>query len=273
MEFRHEFVMPSEHLPFRMFIFEGRDGNYKVNKHWHRSLELFLVQEGNITFYINNQEIQLYPGDFVIVNSNEIHSIDAPNPNTTIVVQIPMEAFEGYIEPDTFVIFAKQNTEINKQIYDIIVTMYHYYEEKVYGYRLKVKSLFLELLHLLLTKCKEDGENQKVVRVKKQLDRLSCVTQYMREHYREDITLISVAQHFGFTPTYLSRIFHTYANVNYRTYLLDIRVQNAMREMMNTEHSLSVIAMEHGFPDCRSFTSAFHKRYGCTPSAYRKQKK
>lgn len=272
MQFRHEFVMPSEYLPFRMFIFEGKEGNYKVTKHWHRSLELFFVQEGCITFYMNNREIPLYPGDFVIVNSNEVHSIDAPLPNTTIVVQIPMEAFEGYIDPDVFVTFEKQDDALNETIKQIILSMYYDYEQKEYGYRLKVKSLFLKLLHILLTKCKRDGENQEVIRVKKQLDRLSQVTQYMREHYREDISLVEVAQHFGFTPTYLSRIFHMYVNVNYRTYLLDIRVQNAVREMMNTDHSLIQIAMDHGFPDPRSFTSAFQKRYECKPSVYRKNR-
>ena len=43
MDFRYEVVMPNEGLPFRMFIFEGKDGNYRVTKHWHQSVELFLV--------------------------------------------------------------------------------------------------------------------------------------------------------------------------------------------------------------------------------------
>ena len=28
MEFSHELVLPNEDLPFRMFLFEGKDGNY-----------------------------------------------------------------------------------------------------------------------------------------------------------------------------------------------------------------------------------------------------
>ena len=38
MEFRHEVVIPNEDLPFKMFIFEGKDGNYKVSTHWHQSV-------------------------------------------------------------------------------------------------------------------------------------------------------------------------------------------------------------------------------------------
>lgn len=43
MEFSHELVLPNEDLPFRMFLFEGKDGNYVREKHWHRSIEMFVV--------------------------------------------------------------------------------------------------------------------------------------------------------------------------------------------------------------------------------------
>ena len=78
MDFRHELVLPNVDLPFRLFVFEGKDGNYKVSKHWHRSIEIFLVLEGGIDFYINAQRYRLLPGEFMLVNSNEVHSIDSP---------------------------------------------------------------------------------------------------------------------------------------------------------------------------------------------------
>ena len=75
MDFRYETVIPNDDLPFRMFIFEGRDGNYRVSKHWHQSVELFLVLEGTLDFFINSRQYTLKHNDFVIVNPNEIHSI------------------------------------------------------------------------------------------------------------------------------------------------------------------------------------------------------
>ena len=42
MDFRYETVIPNDDLPFRMFIFEGRDGNYRVSKHWHSQWNCFL---------------------------------------------------------------------------------------------------------------------------------------------------------------------------------------------------------------------------------------
>ena len=68
MDYKHELVMPNEDLPFRLFLFEGRDGNYRVAKHWHRSVEVFLVLDGQIEFFINNKRLLLKAADFVIVN-------------------------------------------------------------------------------------------------------------------------------------------------------------------------------------------------------------
>lgn len=72
MEFSHEIIMPNEGLPFKIFIFEGGEGNYFRNKHWHRSVELFALFEGGLDFYINDMRCALKPGECMLVNSNEV---------------------------------------------------------------------------------------------------------------------------------------------------------------------------------------------------------
>lgn len=270
MEIRHELVIPNDDLPFRMFIFEGREGNYKVAKHWHHSVEIFLVQEGEIDFYINNSHLSLARQDFVLVNSNEVHSIECPNPNITIVLQIPADTFEVYMGSDSYVNFEKKGEAENKRLTDLVTSMFSVYEKQEYGYSLKVKSQFYELLYLLVTEFKAQNMDKEVIRQKKQLDKLSGVTKYMKENYDQELKLLEVAGLFGFSPTYLSRIFRKYAQVNYRTYLIDLRVKYAVRELINTDHEIGEIAMNHGFPDSRSFSKAFKKRYGYLPSEYRK---
>ena len=48
VDFKHELVIPNKDLPFKLFMFEGKDGNYQRGKHWHRSIEIFLVLEGEL---------------------------------------------------------------------------------------------------------------------------------------------------------------------------------------------------------------------------------
>lgn len=271
MNFRHELVLPNDDLPFRIFVFEGKDGNYKVNKHWHHSIEIFLVLNGEISFYINSKPFILKENDFVIVNTNQIHSIDSPTPNLTIVLQIPTEIFVDYMNDSEYIHFQQPNCEQNKKISYLVEKMYLTYIEKEYGYSLKVRGKFYELLYVLISECKEENIDKEILMQKKHLDKISNVTSYLKLNYKKDLSLEQVANKFGFTNTYLSRIFHKYAEVSYKTYLTDVRVKNSVREMLNTNNQIGEIALNNGFSDSRAFSKAFKKRYDCLPSEYRKK--
>ena len=49
--------------------------------------------------------------DFMIVNSNEVHSVDSPLPNETIVLQIPLKLFEDYFTGEQFIWFSHERAE------------------------------------------------------------------------------------------------------------------------------------------------------------------
>ena len=51
----HELIVPEAGFPFKLFIFEGRNGNYRREKHWHRSIEIFAVSQGELEFYIDDR--------------------------------------------------------------------------------------------------------------------------------------------------------------------------------------------------------------------------
>jgi len=268
MEFKHELVLPNDDLPFRMFLFEGQKGNYQVVKHWHTSIEIFLVVEGNVDFYINSLHQTLSKDQFILVNSNEIHSIEAPEENYTLVLQIPKQSFEKYGEED-YILFKSTSYEKDAEMVSLIKNMYRTYSEKEYGYEMEVKSLFYRILYVLLVKYKEKEIDEDRIKQNKNLEKLSKITTYIKENYKENITLESVAAVFGFTPTYLSRIFQKYANINYKSYLLNIRVEYGYKQLCNTDAAIGEIAANSGFPDSRSFAKSFVKRYGMLPSEYR----
>ena len=75
MEYSHEIIVPNDDLPFKMFIFEGSQGGYIRQKHWHRSIEIFAVFDGEMEFYLNDKRYPLHPGEFMLVNSNELLSL------------------------------------------------------------------------------------------------------------------------------------------------------------------------------------------------------
>lgn len=272
MQFSHELIMPNEDLPFKMFLFEGGGGNYLREKHWHRSIEIFAVFEGELMFFINEEQYPLHAGDFILVNSNEIHSIQSPQPNQTVVLQIPLKTFEDYFTGEQFIRFTHNSNIQDETVMQLIGEMFAAYTGKKCGYEMKVKSQYFMLLYLLVTKYRELEVNEDMVKRNKKLSRLSSITTYIKEHYTEELSLEVLSQIFGYAPAYLSRMFQKYAGINYKTYLQDVRMEYASKELMNTERPISEIALNNGFPNSKAFSKAFRKKYGILPSEYRKRK-
>ncbi|MBO8463045.1 MAG: helix-turn-helix transcriptional regulator [Firmicutes bacterium] len=273
MGFEHELIIPNEGFPFKIFQFEGKDGAYRREKHWHRSIEIFAVFEGSISFYINEEQYVLKAGEFILLNSNEIHSVHAPVPNKTLVLQIPLKLFEDYYVENQMIVFTHNPKKHDKKIMEYIQEIYIAYMEKKTGYEWKVKSDFFMLVYVLVTKYRQQEVSMEQLRHHKKLDQLSMITSYIREHYDKELSLEKVAQVFGYSPSYLSRMFQKYAKTNYKTYLQSVRIQYAFQEFANTSHTVSEIAMNHGFPNSKAFSKEFKRMYGVLPSEYRKEKK
>lgn len=269
--YKHELIIPNEDLPFKMFEFEGKNGNYVRDKHWHRSIEIFAVFEGSLSFVLNEEKIPLQAGEFIIVNSNEVHAIFSPKPNFTLVLQIPRTTFKKYYTEDEFIRFTHLTSNQDERMMKLLKEMCEIYVGRECGYEWKVQSKFYMLLYLLVTAYRETDVDGDIVRNYKKLNRLSMITAYIREHYQEELSLESVAEIFGYSPTYLSKMFQKYAQINYKSYLQSVRVGYAYKDLENTDAKLSEIAAKHGFPNQKAFAKEFQKKYGMLPSEYRKK--
>ena len=296
MEFQHELIIPDEGLPFKLFLFEGRNGNYVREKHWHTSIEIFTVMEGNLSFYINEVEYPLKAGEFLIINSNEVHSIQAPVRNETIVLQIPLKQFTDYFTAQRFIRFHSGNNSQNKtlrftsegteaeqinagstendsRMVFLIRELYRVYVSRETGYEFRARAVFYEILYLMVSTYRVTEVEESELKNSRRLDALSKITTYMREHYKEDLRLSGLAAMFGYSDAYLSRMFRKYAKVNFKTYLQDIRMAYAYKELLNTDHTISFIALDNGFASSRAFSKEFVKRYGILPGKVERQKK
>ena len=271
MEFQHELIIPDEGFPFKVFLFEGGNGNYVREKHWHTSIEIFAVLDGSLDFFVNKEEYPLKAGEQIIINSNEIHSIHAPEKNQTVVLQIPLKQFENYFTAQRFIRFRGQEETTDKKLTSLIKKLYKTYVDRETGYEFKTMSIFYEIMYILIRDYRVTEAKEKEIRHSRRLDALSKITTYMREHYKEDLKLSELAATFGYSDAYLSRMFQKYAKINYKTYLQDIRMAYAYRDLLNTDHTISQIALDNGFCSSRGFSGEFQKRYGILPSEMRRQ--
>ena len=273
MGFEHELIIPNEGFPFKLFQFEGKDGHYVREKHWHRSIEIFAVFEGTLAFFINEEEYPLGSGEFILLNSNEIHSISSPEANRTIVLQIPMNVLRNVETGEGLILFTHSPKRQDSKIMELIGSMYQELQERGSEYEWKVQSDFFMLVYLLLTKYRKREILPEEIRHYRKLNRLSTITDYIRENYTKELSLEMVADRFGYSPSYLSRMFRKYAQTNYKTYLQNVRIEYGFQELANTDHTIGEIALNNGFPNQKAFTREFKKKYGILPSEYRRVQK
>lgn len=271
-QIEHEIVIPDEGFSFKIFMFEGKNGHYFRSQHWHRSLEIFAVFKGNLSFYINDKPYPLHSGEMILINSNEIHSISSPEPNTTLVLQIPYSLFQKYVERDQMVLFA-HSLGSDRELLRLIWEIYQCIRSQRDGEEWRAQSYFSQIMYCLITRYREKKITEEDLRQYRRLDRLSDITAYMSQHYDEELSLSSVAEKFGYSPAYLSRMFRKYGKANYKTCLQTIRLEQAFRELKEGKKTIGEIAMDNGFPNSKAFAREFEKKYGLLPSKYKKDKK
>ncbi len=273
MKFSHELIVPEAGFPFKLFIFEGSGGNYYREKHWHRSIEIFAVCSGELEFYVDDRQWHLAPGNFMIVNSNEVHSIDSPLPNETIVLQIPLKLFEGYFTGEQFIWFSHEPGRRDERFMELIRELYEVYSRKACGYDMQMKSIFYQIMYLLVKDYRLIEVDEVFVRKNKNLNKLSAITSYMKENYTGDLTLEEVAKVFDYSPNYLSRMFQKYAGITFKSYVQSIRLDYAVKDLDDSRYSITEVALKNGFSGSKALARAFRKKYGMLPSDYRENKR
>lgn len=265
----HELIVPEAGFPFKLFIFEGRNGNYRREKHWHRSIEIFAVSQGELEFYIDDRLWHLSEDEFMIVNSNEIHSVDSPLPNETIVLQIPLKLFEDYFTGEQFIWFTHEPGRRDERFMELLKALYETYCEKKCGYDMKMNSIFYNIMYLLVKDYRLMDLDDDFIRKNKNLNRLSSITSYMKDNYADDLSLEEVARIFGYSPNYLSRMFQKYAGITYKSYLQNVRLGYAVKDLEKGKYSITETALRCGFSGSKALARAFQKKYGMLPSEYK----
>lgn len=97
------------------------------------------------------------------------------------------------------------------------------------------------------------------------------IARYLEEHYRENITLESMAEVFSMNPYYFSSYFKKNMGENFKTYLTELRMGRAELLLRSTDMKSYQIALEVGYKNVRQFNENFKARYGMSPSEYRKK--
>jgi AraC-like DNA-binding protein len=132
---------------------------------------------------------------------------------------------------------------------------------------------FLTILHELSSHC--DGAKTlssssfAKVGIHSDSRRIQKVQLFINDHYKEEIRLVQLADLVGMTPVAFSRFFKLRTGRSLSDYIIDIRLGNAARLLIDTTASVSEICYESGFNNLSNFNRIFKKKKDCSPKEFR----
>lgn len=99
--------------------------------------------------------------------------------------------------------------------------------------------------------------------------RIRVAIDYMKLNFNKPIKLTEVARLANMTEVSFSRFFKTRTGITFIDSLLELRLGNASRLLIDTNQSISEIAYSCGFNNLSNFNRIFKKKKGCTPQEFR----
>ena len=97
---------------------------------------------------------------------------------------------------------------------------------------------------------------------------LSAIFLYLSEHYTEPVSLVSLSDKIGYSPTYISHCIALIPNMNFRKLINSLRVDRAKQLIAEGRMKMVDIAVESGFNCERNMRRAFVELCGRLPSEY-----
>lgn len=122
-------------------------------------------------------------------------------------------------------------------------------------------------LEILVNQIADEAEKRKSSRNGRYVQQ---VVEYVQDHVSEDISLDTVSELAGISPSHLSRIFKTTTKEGFVSYVTRIRTSKAAFSLLHDGKSIKTIAMECGFSSYSYFCKIFKQRFSMTPAEYRR---
>ena len=99
---------------------------------------------------------------------------------------------------------------------------------------------------------------------------VAFVEDYIGKHYMEPVSVEEMAEKIGLSPGYVRSIFKSGKGMTVNSYLSEYRLEKACGLLKNTSKGVGRIGRLVGYDNVSYFCSIFQKRYGKTPSEWRR---
>ena len=224
---------------------------------------------------VNGQRYTLEPGDMVLVGSHTIHrpEFEPGVPYERIIIYISPEFLRRYSNPDCQLeeVFSGVGGHIlrpGKHRQQHYATLCTRLEQELTGDNYGRQILSTALLLQILGEVGRDLHSPEAELPRPQTSensRILDILRYIDGHLTEDLTIDALSEQFYISKFHMMRLFRQEVGQTIHNYLCDRRLIHA-RDLINQGLSATESCFRSGFRSYSSFTRAYGKRFGTTPT-------
>lgn len=242
---------------------------------------LMYIVSGEGEIEINSQSFKLNPDSFFYCAGGTVYNLKAKETLTMISLNFDLSQKHNHIITDFLPVDfnsdeVKTMSVIFEKIEDSeILSSYSIVSNGSYLNR-KLKSILSEFLeHKIFFRevCNAKLKEILILVHRNDLNKSSIINEiisYIHENFQKELTNRELAEIAGYHEFHLNKLFINHTGTTMHNYILNIRINEAKRLIMNSDLSFSQIALQVGFNNYTYFSSYFKKIVGMTPFQYKK---
>ncbi|MGL6058056.1 MAG: AraC family transcriptional regulator [Culicoidibacterales bacterium] len=270
-------------LPLHVYNHFDPHGHYSVNSHWHHQFEIIYLVYGEMLAHVDGEKIHLQAGDCLCLHPGELHSLtgiqNVASQHFALVfapqflASATIDAIQvNYLEP-----LKKGGLRLPRHLpkqhvqpasVTAIEAIATNYRSEQFGAPLLLKAAFYQLLAQLLSEPAPFLAPQ--LNSPQHIDYVKTVISYIQSHYHTKLYLQDLADLCHTNPHHLGKIFKKITGQTPFDYITHYRIEQATTRLLTTNDAITTIAFDVGFDNVSYFIRTFKKKWGTTPSQYRK---
>lgn len=248
------------------------------HSHFHPYYEIYYLYSGKRKFFVNDTLYTLGRGDILLIDKNILH-------RTTYISDETHERFvlnfsDQHLDPLIENNYKQQICDcFNQPLISIQLNRREYIEDLFQKIIYESNQLdefsnhllnnyFQELIIFLIRYQKNNASSILPTSITDEI--IQNTAKYIRCNYTQNITLDLAASYSNMSTTYFSKKFKHVTGFGFKEYLCKIRLTEASKRLLETNDSITAIAIECGFSDSNYFGDVFKKLKGISPLQYRK---
>ena len=242
--------------------------------HWHTEIEIIYIEKGSVKVQVAQEGHLLKEGDFLFVNSKELHSLFA--------VETPC-SYHAFVFGEHLCLFSKEHfftKEIVRPLFDGSASLPRNLQHANLNRAAmcnKLKALaassenitqnqFKILFHIL--ELLSELRNEYIFSFKNDNAEIHKCIDYLEKNYARQIQLNDIAALVHMTPSYFCTYFKQHTGYTPFEQLNQIRINQAALLLHDKSKKITTVATECGFNSISFFNRKFNQIMNMSPREY-----